>query len=115
NARCIRGNRLELAAVLGGRLGLEIKAVFLSKSSGEKDVNTCPLGRFPSSAGQSTQPQNVLRAQAEQSDRAGLQRGAPRNDGMLKGRVARIQLASHFFRFTLLLAASPSGLQALCY
>src|SRR5262249_61360837 len=83
-ARC---DGLELAADLGGGVGLEVEAVVLGESAGEEDVDAGAGGGL--AVGRGPQGGQVAGGQAEQADGAGLQGGAAAGGGVVECLVAQ--------------------------
>ena len=83
----LRGNWLELAANLFRGVGLHVKAVLLSQSAREKNIDHCAgLGGLLRRWGRHrAQRLDVVHAQAEQPNGARLQGRAARAGRVLKG------------------------------
>src|SRR5262249_31770299 len=89
-------DRLELAANLGGGIRLQIKAILLRKAAGKEDINHrarfCRLLIRRSS--RSAQGLQMIHAQAENPDSAGLQSRTPAESRMLEGTIGMLHVGS---------------------
>src|SRR6516164_8837259 len=84
DARRSRGNGLKLPTDFGGCIWLQVKAVQLAQAAGKKDIDhgASPASRrVPTS--QRSQRGQVVHAQPQQTDGAGLQGRSSVEDGML--------------------------------
>src|SRR5579872_3694118 len=87
--RRIGGDRLELAANLGRRLGLRIEAVVLGEPAGKKDVDRRPRATLPrwrvirADGWRGAQRFEVVHPQSDQPDGAGLHCNPPIQPRML--------------------------------